>query len=171
MNGPPANRPRMNSDRHIVRYYTPTTMSALTRTTIATALSCLWIAEAAAEIYACESDDGVAIYQDQPCPAPAPAVAEAEPEQEAEPVDATQVSEAPARAEPVDTELVAACKKRYRDEIDRLYAELASGVASDKREDYRDKARALSQQLSRCEYGGTNSSSGGRRPEPAGRDL
>ena len=148
-------------------------MRALTCITIATALPCLWIAEAVAEIYACESDDGVATYQDQPCPAPVPAAAEAEPEpeQEAEPAGAMQASEAPERAAPADAELVAACKKRYRDEIDRLYAELASGVASDKREDYRDKARALSQQLSRCEYGGTNSSSGGGRPEPAGRDL
>ena len=146
-------------------------MKALNWTTVAIALSCLWIAEAVAEIYACESDDGVAIYQDQPCPAPAPAASDAGSEAVAEPAAAMQVPETPARAESADAELVAACKKRYRDEIDRLYAELSSGVASDKLEEYRDKARGLSQQLSRCEYGGTNSSSGGGRPEPAGRDL
>ena len=132
-------------------------MRTLARTTTAAVLLGLWTAESAAEVFACEGDDGVMSYQDQPCPAPNP---DADPEPENKAVSQTQASAAPAKAVAVDAELVAACKKRYRDAIDRQYAELASDDASDKLEEDRDQARALSQQRSRCEHGGTNSTSG-----------
>lgn len=122
----------------------------------------LWTSESAAEIYACEGDDGVTSYQDQPCPAPKPTTSDADPESQSKAVSQPQAAAAPAKTVAVDAELVAACKKRYRDAIDRLDAKLASGVASDELEEYREHARALSQQLSRCEHGGTNSTSGDR---------
>lgn len=144
-------------------------MSTPTLKIVAAVLAGWWTADVSAEIYVCEDDDGVTSYQDQPCPEPEPA---AEVEDTAAGRNATREKlPAPEAAEPADPELVAACKKRYRDEIDRLDAELASGVAPDKLEEYREQARALSQRLSRCEHGGTNTASGGGRPEPAGRDL
>jgi len=127
--------------------------------------------EAVAEIYACEGDDGVMSYQDQPCPEPEALAQDPEPEPDVMPSSPPQYLETPVPNRPVDPELVAACKKRYRDEIDRLDAELASGVATDKLEDYREEARALSQRLSRCEHGETNTTGGDGGSEPAGRDL
>ncbi len=168
---PLADYTRTNGVGRMVRYHTRDIMRALVWTIIVTTSLCLWIAEVSAEIYSCEGEDGVATYQDQPCPDPAPATADLEPEPVAEPADTPRAPEAPRTATPDDTELVAACKKRYRDEIDRLDAELASGAAADQLEDYRERARALSQQLSRCEHGGANPTGGDGRPEPAGRDL
>jgi len=125
--------------------------------------------DVAAEIYACEGDDGVTSYQDQPCPELKPA-AQAK-DAQADPDPAWEPSPDPETTEPVDADLVAACKKRYRDEIDRLDAEIRKGFQAEEREAYREQARALSQQLSRCGHGGTNTASGDGGPEPAGRDL
>ena len=141
-------------------------MRILAWTTTAAVLLGLWNSESAAEIYACEGDDSVMSYQDQPCSVPAPedadGEAKADPSAEADPKSPQAVAELPTTVVPKDAELVAACKKRYRDAIDRLYAELASGDAPDELEEYREQARALSQQLIRCEHGGTNSTSGDR---------
>lgn len=150
-------------------------MRALAWTTTAGVLLGLSAAGAVADIYSCPGDDGVMSYQDQPCAVPEPEDADgeaaADPLAEAEPRSPQTVAESPQTVAPIDAELVAACKKRYRDEIDRLDAELANGVTADKLAEYRELARALSQQLSRCEHGGTNTASGGGRSEPAGRDL
>ena len=129
--------------------------------------------EAVAEIYACEGDDGVMSYQDQPCPEPAAPANDPKPEPESDmgPSSPPQLLETPVPDRPVDPELVAACKKRYRDEIDRLDAELAGGVAADKLQDYREEARALSQRLSRCEHDGTHTTGADGRSQPDGRDL
>lgn len=153
-------------------------MTAVPRTTIATVLLCLWSAGVFAEIYMCEGDDGVTTYQDQPCPVAEPAavglpeeaIAEAEHTRTA-PADPPETEGAFEEAAPLDPELMAACKKRYRDEIDRVFAELQKGIPAGEQDAYRERARALSQQLSRCEYDGADKASGDRRSEPAGRDL
>ena len=146
-------------------------MQVLATTTIATALLGLAMADALAEIYACEGDDGVMSYQDQPCPEPEPAAAETDTEEGIEPATRAEVRQAPRETTPVDAELVAACKKRFRDEIDSVDAEIREGLMAEELEAYRKRARALSQQLSRCEYGGPNSTSNDGGSEPAGRDL
>ena len=138
---------------------------------VATAALTLAMLDAHAEIYACEGDDGVMSYQDQPCPEPTESAKDAGSQPAAEPESPPRTPEPRTETSPADPELVAACKKRYRDEIDRLFAELQQGIEAEEQDDYRERARALSQQLSRCEYGGADTTSGDRRPEPAGRDL
>ena len=127
--------------------------------------------DAHAEIYACEGDDGVTSYQDQPCPASTTSATDTDPQPATEPESPPPASQPLEEASPADPELVAACKKRYRDQIDRLDAELQRGIKAEEQDAYRQRARALSQQLSRCEYGGADTTSGSEGSEPAGRDL
>ena len=138
---------------------------------VATAALALVTLDASAEIYACKGDDGVMSYQDQPCPEQTASAKDAGPQPAAEPESPPRSAKSRAETAPADPELVAACKKRYRDQIDELDAELQQGIEAEEQDAYRNRARALSQQLSRCEYGGADTASGDRRSEPTGRDL
>lgn len=114
---------------------------------------------AQAEIHKCPADDGSVVYQQLPCAdkaqqkaiepaapnAERPAAAPPKTDQPREPA----VSDSAATEARDDAE-VAACRQRYRDAIDRIDAEIAAGIDADEAEEYRGRARALSQALSRC---------------------
>lgn len=119
----------------------------------------------ATEIFRCEGPEGVTSYQQSPCPKSPPA---AEIEPETQPLPAAPPANAEARPDP---EMVAACKKRYRDEIDRIDAEMREGFAPDEREAYREKLRALSQQLNRCDYVSDDTTGRSEGPQPSRGDL
>lgn len=76
----------------------------------------------------------------------APAEASGEPA----PADANKVRRTTFVANENDAAAVAACKKRYRDEIDRIDAEMRRGYSSAQGEIYREKLINLTQQLRRC---------------------
>jgi hypothetical protein len=129
---------------------------------------------ASAEIFRCADPEGGIVFQQTPCPQPAAT----------EPTEAPATESGPARvprqpapvaqadeAAPPDPEMVAACKKRYRDEIDRIDAELREGFAPEEREPYRERLRALSQRLSQCDYASDDTTSPGEGSQPAGGDL
>lgn len=123
---------------------------------------------AQAEIYTCTGADGITSYQQTPCTSRAD---EPPDDAENEPVKGREPESAGRPADPPDPELVAACKKRYRDEIDRLDAEIREGFSPDEREGYRQRLRALSQQLGQCDYVSDDTTSPGPGSQPLGGDL
>ena len=98
-------------------------------------------------IYECTDADGGVSYSQLPCPAPAPAEAEepdpvedVEPEQvEAEQPDSPVVS-------PVQTE----CKKRIREQIDAIDAEIGQDYSPDKADEYKRRLLELTRELRKC---------------------
>jgi len=107
-----------------------------------------------AEIHKCTDDDGNVAYLQLPCPAKA-----------AEPIEPTAADEgaeveepaAPESVEPVPLpssrqpgEPLAACKKRYRDQIDAVEAELFATDVATQGEAYKERLLALAQQLRAC---------------------
>ena len=67
------------------------------------------------------------------------------------PPAATAPSRAPIRVTTERSEEeVAACKKRYRDQIDAINARMRSGYSSEQGEQYREQLRALSRKLREC---------------------
>jgi hypothetical protein len=108
---------------------------------------------AAPEIYTCTDENGNTAYQQLPCPAEK--AEPAEPEAPAGLVDEVieEPDEAPPSApssrrpdEPLDD-----CKKRYRDQIDEIDAELSNMLSTEQTEAYKKQLLALAQQLRACE--------------------
>lgn len=107
---------------------------------------------AQAEIYKCTDADGNVMYTQLPCEIKKPATTEPEQTsaigaQDSAPTEAVY-EEAP--AEPRDAEAVAMCKKRYRDEIDRIDAEMRKGFTTEQGERYKAQLLELTQNLRRC---------------------
>lgn len=110
-----------------------------------------------AEIYKCTDAEGNIEYQQLPCPEPGPA-AETETENDEaipETVEAEQVPDsmrvvayASSRlpGEPVED-----CKKRYRDQIDEIDAEILVNFSPEMADDYKARLRVLTGQLRACE--------------------
>ena len=67
---------------------------------------------------------------------------------------ATQTQAATSTGRPVspapDTQAVEQCKKRYRDQIDAIDAEMRRGYSSEQGEAYRERLRGLTQKLRAC---------------------
>ena len=108
------------------------------------------------EIYKCKSADGGVMYSQIPCKDEVPAEAEepATPEPVAEPVPIADTEESlPAGTPPEDaatSESRAACKKRYRDEIDAIDAEIRREYTKDKDAEYKQRLLALTRKLRAC---------------------
>ena len=129
---------------------------------------------ASAEIFRCDDPEVGIIFQQTPCPEPVPEEPAGKPLPEPGPDDIPRQPEPamdPDEAKLADPEMVAACKKRYRDEIDRIDAEMRKGFAPAEREPYRERLRALSQQLSQCDYASDDTTSRGEGSQPVGGDL
>jgi hypothetical protein len=109
----------------------------------------------AAEIYTCTDENGNIAYQQLPCPAE-----KAEPVEPEAPAglvdDVIDVIDEPDEAlpsapssrrpdEPLDD-----CKKRYRDQIDEIDAELSNALSTEQNEAYKKQLLALAQQLRAC---------------------
>ena len=124
---------------------------------------------ASAEIFRCADPEGGIVFQQTPCPEPVTAEPTGEPMEKPEPAHVPSQPEP--EATPADPEMVAACKKRYRDEIDSIDEEMRKGFAPEEREPYRQRLRALSQQLSRCDHASDDTTSRGEGSEPTGGDL
>lgn len=124
---------------------------------------------ARADIYTCTAADGITSYQQTPCADP---VDERDDDEEDAAVEERESEAAPiAEPQAPDPGLVAACKKRYRDEIDKIDAEMRDGFSPDERENYRERLRALSQQLGQCEHVSNDTTSRSPGSQPDGGDL
>lgn len=109
------------------------------------------------QIHQCKDADGGIVYSQLPCkdeePAE-PAVAtdgdELEsPEPVAIPAEQPLISSA-AVEESVSDESTAACKKRYRDEIDAIDAEIRREYSPEKDSEYKQRLLALTRKLREC---------------------
>ena len=106
-------------------------------------------------IHQCKDANGDIIYSQLPCKDEAPAEPEAEAE-EAPPEPPAPISEVVEYAPPsaADSrrpgESAAACKKRYRDAIDAIDAEIRRDYSPDKDADYKQRLLALTRQLRAC---------------------
>ena len=115
------------------------------------------VADAQTEIHKCTDADGGIVYSQLPCAPkePEPDVEEQpaeNPESRADDYDyeelvAQQVEAGPARSE----EEIAACKKRYRDQIDLIDAEIMREYSEEKADDYKQRLLQLTRQLRQCE--------------------
>jgi hypothetical protein len=120
---------------------------------------------AQADIYKCTDEHGNVAYLQTPCPVEkaevSPAadddelpVAEAEPDEETvEPAPAVerQSSEVQAATSRQPGERVADCKKRYRDQIDEIDAEMRTSFSPEQGDAYKERLLALTRQLRACE--------------------
>ena len=108
------------------------------------------------EIHRCVDADGGAVYSQLPCAPEEPANAETSEQEEltaAAETDAFIYEVAPdeePEQEPKTEEEVAACKKRYRDAIDVIDAEIARDFSADQADSYKQRLLELTQQLRRC---------------------
>lgn len=124
--------------------------------------SLLNTADAQTDIHRCSDADGNVVFSQLPCEDEAPDQAEeAEPEAQPDAETDVQIDASPTDAtatpvfidEPLETkseEEVAACKKRYRDAIDAIDAEIASDYSPENAEQYKERLLALTRQLRAC---------------------
>ena len=122
-------------------------------------VACVFVTPAQAEIYKCSGADGGVIYQQTPCKDHA---ADSEPDQhvqdeeDEESVDAEhrvdELNQGEARAVDTvrDADAIERCKQPYRDAIDAIEAEMLRGYRPEQGEVYRQRLRALTQQMRRC---------------------
>jgi len=120
--------------------------------------------QARAEIYKCKDDDGNPVFQQMPCAQKKPAEDEAE---ETTMSDAGDENDAPAELneaitaasdkgavplpeDPDPPEVVQLCKKKYRDAIDEIDAELSQDFSTEQGEAYRQRLQVLTRQLRAC---------------------
>lgn len=120
--------------------------------------------EARAEIYRCKGDDGNPIFQQMPCAQKKPAEHEAEEtttngagDEKDAPVESTEAitvsngkGAVPLPEDPNPPEVVQLCKKKYRDAIDEIDAEMRQRYSSEQGEAYRQRLRVLTEQLRAC---------------------
>jgi hypothetical protein len=113
-------------------------------------------ASAQTQIHKCTDDDGGVAYSQLPC-APQKSVEseKSEPDAEAEsatPVSAKQdlsITEIPQEEPELDTNR-SACKKRYRDAIDAVDAEIGREYSPDKAEQFKQRLLHLTRKLRQC---------------------
>lgn len=114
---------------------------------------------AGADIYKCTDENGNVAYLQLPCPAENDAEREVTPDaSQAEQVDnwvsaqpeAEQLTN-PTPSSRLENESLDDCKKRYRDQIDAIDAELSSSWSPHEAAAYKERLRPLTQQLRACE--------------------
>ena len=120
------------------------------------AILALWAADAAAtEIHTCPLPDGTVMYSQLPCPdedliedPEAPVRGDdGTPAERAETDTVALTVDEDAAA---DSQDVADCKKRYRDAIDAIDAELREDYRPELADDYKQRLLALTQKLREC---------------------
>ena len=118
-------------------------------------LAAAFVSPASADIYKCSDEHGNVAYLQLPCPAERekPAATEesddsvaVEDDVELEPAEMPAAPSSRLPGEPLD-----ACKKRYRDQIDAVEAELFSTDLADRSESFKERLLALTQQLRACD--------------------
>jgi hypothetical protein len=107
---------------------------------------------AQADIHRCTDAEGSIIFQQMPCAEPEPEQEETgeqapTAEVEASTEDVVARTEPP---EPKSPELVAQCKKKYRDAIDGIDAEMRERYTPEQADDYKQRLRVLTEQLRAC---------------------
>ena len=113
----------------------------------------VWTPAAGAEIYKCTDEDGNVAYLQLPCPVEKAETvevtydADAGDVMESSPEPKTPAPQAPSRHpdEPVE-----ACKKRHRDQIDEIDAEILSAYSPEQGDEYKERLLVLTQQLRAC---------------------
>ena len=113
-------------------------------------------ASAQTEIYKCTDADGGVMYSQLPC-APQKLVEMKKTEPEAEvaspnPVSASEessIAETPADDAELETD-TSACRKRYRDAIDAIDAEIGQEYSPEKAEHYKQRLLLLTRKLRQC---------------------
>ena len=118
---------------------------------------------AAADIFRCEGADGGIVFQQTPCPQPVTEADESSDDESSETsaeVDSESQAvadndwppvfpDAPDQADRSD-EAVAACKKRYRDQIDAIDAEMREGFSEEEGEVFKVQLLQLTAKLRAC---------------------
>lgn len=108
------------------------------------------------EIHKCTADDGGVIYSQLPCASKAPVEEnKTEPEEELEATQPVFVQrELPVTEDPREASEpkagTAACKKRYRDAIDEIDAEIGREYSREKAEQYKQRLLTLTRKLRQC---------------------
>jgi len=122
--------------------------------------------DARADIYKCTDDDGNLTFQQTPCAVKKPVEEKAEemPALAADAaeqgmVESTQVTEVaesvnkdtgPLTGDTRQTERAELCKKKYRDAIDAIDAEMSQDFSTEQGEAYRQRLQVLTKQLRAC---------------------
>lgn len=145
--------------------YSHTRMATPKPIILLAAVTLFYCPDARADIYKCSDDDGNLTFQQTPCPKKKPVEESAEEmaalvadvaEQGA--VESTQPTEGAARGEDAESlpghsqqsDLVELCKKKYRDAIDAIDAEMSQDFSSEQGEAYRQRLQILTKQLRAC---------------------
>ena len=113
-------------------------------------------ASAQTEIYKCTDADGGVMYSQLPC-APQKLVETKKTEPEAEvaspnpvsPSEESSIAETPADDAELETD-TSACRKRYRDAIDAIDAEIGQEYSPEKAEHYKQRLLLLTRKLRQC---------------------
>lgn len=120
---------------------------------------CLWIpglVHAQTPIHKCKSADGGVTYSQLPCKDEVPTKVEEseEPEATEEAPPTMSLTEMPAldnaEEDAATSEDRAACKKRFRDEIDAIDAEIRREYSPEKDSEYKKRLLALTRELRAC---------------------
>jgi hypothetical protein len=126
-----------------------------TRTVLLVSLLVAATPRASADIYKCTDEDGNVAYLQLPCPVKkAMPVEPSETDDSDEAVDNIEpeaTGPTPAPSSRLPGEPLAQCKKRYRDQIDAVEAELFSADFADQSEAFKERLLVLTQQLRACE--------------------
>lgn len=123
---------------------------------IVASLCLLSTAIAQTEIHKCTDADGGIVYSQLPCAAQKSVESKAtEPDEKAETVELVSAEpELPATENPQEKpdsdEDRATCKKRYRDAIDVIDAEIGREYTPEKGEQYKQRLLALTRELRQC---------------------
>jgi hypothetical protein len=103
--------------------------------------------KAQADIYKCTDEHGNVAYLQTPCPAEVvketPSVQEVEKSE-----DTTEPPPEPPSSQP--DESLEACKKRFRDQIDAIDAELGASISPEQADAYKERLLVLTRQLRAC---------------------
>ncbi|MDH4047909.1 MAG: hypothetical protein OEW68_00105 [Gammaproteobacteria bacterium] len=115
-----------------------------------------------AEIHRCTDEYGNVAFLQLPCPVESREAVEASDESDSNNDDEeegdgnpkawpeSEVPPPPVPSSRLTGELLEDCKKRYRDRIDEIDAEMRTGFSLEQGEMYKEKLRALTQQLRAC---------------------
>ena len=117
--------------------------------TTALLLACI---DGKAEVFKCKDADGGVVYQQTPCPTPEKENDETE-EDTSAPAEGDEMLEGSTEietTEPKSSGVVAQCKKKYRDAIDAIDAEMHLSYTPEQADHYKQQLRALTEQLRDC---------------------
>ena len=107
---------------------------------------------AQADIHRCTDAEGSIIFQQTPCAEPEPEQEETEEQAPTAEIEAN-AEEVASRTEPSEQkppEQVAQCKKKFRDAIDVIDAEMRERYTPEQADDYKQRLRVLTEQLRAC---------------------